>query len=452
MQRSEPEKTDSTPIPEPVPTPRSSKKEEAYPDITIEESPSSESQLNEFGHGKGSVLTAYFNIVCVVAGTGTLGLPRAFADGGWLGILIMLLAYGMAVYSGIVLIRCLYYKPGKRLPDYKAIGTAAFGKVGYIIASTLHFLNLFGCPALYLVLAGSNMHQLLQHTAGGLTQVIWTVIVGVFLLIPSLTQKTLHEVTLTSAVGAICTMIAVLVVVIQAPMDYHQHPERTVVHDGVIWTGFPTALATIAFSFGGNNTYPHVEHALRKPEQWKWAVAAGLSTCTLLYFLTAIPGYYSYGRDTQSPIYDSLPLGAGRTVATIVMTIHVILAIPIFTTSFSLEFERFSRADEERLGVWGAWLARAVIRTVTMMILVVLAVFVPFFSDFMSLIGALANCGLVFLLPILCYLRLTGWRNKKYYELLFCALTVFLGIIGCVFGTIDAIKALVHDFRTQSTH
>ena len=105
-------------------------------------------------------------------------------------------------------------------------------------------------------------------------------------------------------------------------------------------------------------------------------MTAGLSTCTLLYFMTAIPGYYSYGRDTQSPIYDSLPLGAGRTVATIVMTLHVILAIPIFTTSFSLEFERFSRADEERLGVWGAWLARAAIRTVTMVILVVLAVFV----------------------------------------------------------------------------
>ena len=79
---------------------------------------------------------------------------------------------------------------------------------------------------------------------------------GVFLLVPSLIQRTLREVTLTSAVGALCTMIAVLVVVIQAPMDRHHHPDRTVVQDSVIWTGFPTALSTIAFSFGGNNTYP----------------------------------------------------------------------------------------------------------------------------------------------------------------------------------------------------
>ncbi|CDH49436.1 protein [Lichtheimia corymbifera JMRC:FSU:9682] len=420
-----------------------------YYDARVDQDVTEDSSLNEFGHGKGNILTAYFNVVCVVAGTGTLGLPKAFAVGGWLGILTLLLAHAMAVYSGIVLIRCLYYKPGQRLHDVKGIGTAAFGRIGYLVASVLHLLIIFGSPALYLVLAGSNMHELLTHTSAKLSQPIWTIIVGVFLLIPSLIQRTLHEVTATSAIGAVCTMIAVFVIIIVAPMDLEQHPERHPIHDAVIWTGFPTALSTIAFSFGGNNTYPHVEHALRKPHQWKYAVSAGLTTCTLLYFMTAVPGYYVYGRDTQSPIYNSLPMGAGRTIATIVMTIHVILAIPIFTTSFSLEFEQFARVDEHRIGKLGAWFGRAVIRTITMVILVVLAVFVPFFSDFMSLIGALGNCGLVFLLPVACYLKLTGWRNKKFYELAFCLLTAFLGIVGCIFGTIDAIKALVKDFQGQ---
>lgn len=50
-------------------------------------------------------------------------------------------------------------------------------------------------------------------------------------------------------------MMAVMVVLIQAPMEAKKNA-GTVAHDGVIWTGFPTALSTIAFSFGGNNTYP----------------------------------------------------------------------------------------------------------------------------------------------------------------------------------------------------
>ncbi|ORX51669.1 hypothetical protein DM01DRAFT_1324166 [Hesseltinella vesiculosa] len=405
--------------------------------------------INEFGHGKGSFLTAYFNVVCVVAGTGTLGLPHAFALGGWLGILILILAYAMSVYSGIVLIRCLYYKPGHRLLDFKEIGYHAFSWPGYVISSSLHFLNLFGCPALYLVLAGQNMHSLLAGTPGELTYQIWVIIWAAFLLIPSLLLRTLREVTVISSIGAICTMIAVFIILIESPMYRYQHMDETVVRNGVIWTGFPSALSTIAFSFGGNNTYPHAEHALKKPHQWKWALTLGLTTCTCLYFLTAIPAYWAFGDKAVSPIYNSLPHGAGQIIAKIVMTIHVIFAIPIYSTSFSLEFEKFTRATDDRLGRFGAWLARAVIRTCTMVILALLACFVPYFDDFMGLIGALANCGLVFLIPVMSYLRLTGVRNKPIYELAFCALTLFLGVIGLVFGSIDAIKALIVDFQTD---
>ncbi|KAG0735971.1 hypothetical protein G6F57_007727 [Rhizopus arrhizus] len=406
------------------------------------------STVNEFGHGNGNFMTAFFNVTCIVAGTGTLGLPRAFALGGWLGILIMMLAYFMAIYNGVILIRCLYYKPGQRLHDYKDVGTAAFGWAGYTVASVLHFLNLFGCPSLYLVLAASNLHSLLIDTKGALTFRLWAVIVGVILLIPSLIAKTLKEITALSALGALCTMVAVFIVLIQGPMDHNAHLERVVVTDSVIWTGFPSALATIAFSYGGINTYPHVEHALKKPHQWKYALAAGMSACTVLYMLTAIPGYWSYGRGTLSPVYNSLPDGAGKMCAMIVMTIHVILAIPIYTTSFSLEMEKWMMVTDERLGKVKAWFVRAIIRTFCMAILVVLAMFVPYFDDFMSLIGALSNCGLVFLLPVLCYLKLTGIRNKPIYELAFCALTLLLGVVGCIFGTIDAIKALNSDFHS----
>jgi len=420
------------------------KVEQTTIDNYVEEDRAS-SIVNEFGHGKGTFTTAYFNIVCVVAGTGTLGLPHALALGGWLGILILVLAYSMAVYSGIILIRCLYCKPGHRLHDYKAIGTAAFGWPGYIVASALHLLNLFGCPALYLVLAAGNMVHLLEGTSGQLDHKIWTCIWGVALLVPSLIAKTLKEITGIAAIGALCTMMAVFVVLIQSPIQMNDNPVKPI-HDAVIWKGFPIALSTIAFSFGGNNTYPHVEHALKKPHQWKYPVTAGLTTCTILYFLTAIPGYYAFGNLTKSPIYDNLT-GVGQLISIIVMTIHVILAIPIYTTSFSLEFEKFSNCSEEKYGRFGAWVGRAIIRTVTMGILVILACFIPFFDDFMGLIGALANCGLVFLLPVLCYLKLTGVRNKPWYELAFCALTLFLGVIGCVFGTIDSIKALIEDFQ-----
>ncbi|KAI7907533.1 transmembrane amino acid transporter protein-domain-containing protein [Cokeromyces recurvatus] len=439
------EATEKYPSP---PSPSQSYKESIkYEESVIEED--AESMTNEFGHGNGNFWTGYFNVTCIVAGTGTLGLPHAFALGGWIGIFILLLSYLMAIYSGIILIRCLYYKPGQRLHDYKSVGTAAFGWLGYGVASFLHWLNLFGCPALYLVLASSNMNYLLRYTQAALDFKSWCCIIGAVLLIPSLITKTLREVSVLSAVGALCTMIAVFIVAIQSPLDHNSNPNIHTVTDSVIWTGFPSALSTIAFSYGGINTYPHVEHALKKPNQWKWCVIFGLGTCTILYLLTAVPGYWAFGRETLSPIYNNLnDQRKGKIIAIIVMTIHVILAIPIYTTSFSLEFEKWTNITDERLGKLKAWLIRAIIRTCTMAVLVILAIFIPYFGDFMSLIGALSNCGLVFLLPVLCYLKLTGFRNKPIYELAFCALTIFMGIVGCIFGTIDAIKALVSDFTS----
>lgn len=47
----------------------------------------------------GSSWTAYYNIVCVVAGTGTLGLPYSLRQGGWIGILILFLAWFMSTVS-----------------------------------------------------------------------------------------------------------------------------------------------------------------------------------------------------------------------------------------------------------------------------------------------------------------------------------------------------------------
>lgn len=50
-----------------------------------------EHEAVSFSHGVdtnnegGSSFLAYFNVVCVVAGTGALGLPYSLKQGGWIG-------------------------------------------------------------------------------------------------------------------------------------------------------------------------------------------------------------------------------------------------------------------------------------------------------------------------------------------------------------------------------
>lgn len=59
--------------------------------------------------GRATNFQAYVNVVSVLAGAGTLGLPAALRDAGWVGLAILALACAMAVYANQKLIECLYY-------------------------------------------------------------------------------------------------------------------------------------------------------------------------------------------------------------------------------------------------------------------------------------------------------------------------------------------------------
>jgi amino acid permease len=363
----------------------------------------------------------------------------ALKQSGWLGILIIFLSWFMSLYTGIIIIRCLYYGTS-RLHTYKDIATAAFGPIGGWVTFFFNAWIVIGGPVLYMVLAGQNLNQLCQGTKAELGKVPWIIISCAIIAIPYVLVKTMKEVAWMSAFGAVATLVVVFICVIGAATD----TQTNVYHDAVIWDMFPIALSTISFSFGGNVIYPHVEASMKKPHDWTKVLAGGLSTCAVLYLMTAVSGYYVYGNQVMSPIYNSIPAGAAQTVAIVIITIHVLMAAPILLTSFSLDIEdmlgvnKLSRRQE--------FLVRVCIRSTTLVVVGVISCSVPHFGELMSLIGAFANCTLIFVFPVTFYLKLSGVRNKPVYELAWCFLIVLLGLVGLVFGTMEAIKALIAAF------
>ncbi|KAI9023633.1 transmembrane amino acid transporter protein-domain-containing protein [Phycomyces nitens] len=397
--------------------------------------------------GAGSSFLAYFNVVCVVAGTGTLGLPYALKQGGWIGVFVIFLAWAMSIYTGTILVRCLYANGKNRLHTYKDIATAAFGFVGGWVTFFFNFCLLLGAPVLYMVLSGNNLNQLCKGTVAELGNTPWIIISCAIVAIPFVLVKSMKEVAFMSAFGAAATLIVVIIVLVMACLD--EKNQTNIVHDPVIWDQFPIALSTISFSFGGNVVYPHVEASMKKPKDWPKVLAAGLSTCAIMYIVTAVPGYYIYGTTVLSPIYNSIPTGVPRTIAIVLMTIHVLTAAPILITSLSLDIEEMCNITVVRLGKWGEFFARAFLRIVIVVALGAIGVSVPHFDDLMSLLGAFANCTLIFIFPVIFYLRLTGFRNKPFYELIWCLLVVILGIVGLIFGTKESVEALIADFKSD---
>lgn len=393
----------------------------------------------------GSSKMAYFNIVCVVAGTGALGLPAALKQGGWIGLFILFLSWVMSTYTGIILIRCLYANGRVRLSTYKEIATSAFGQVGGWVTFVFNVFILLGAPILYMVLAGTNLNKLCQGTVAEIGHVPWTIIICAAVAIPFVLVKTMKEVAWMSAFGALATVVVIIVVVIMAGID--RPNQVNINHEPVIWNMFPIALSTISFSFGGNIIYSHVEASMKQPKDWPKVLAAGLSTCAAMYLVVAVAGYLVYGDTVLNPIYDSIPEGAAQIVCIVVITLHVVMAAPILMTSLSLDIEEMCNVTVERFGKVKEFLIRSVIRVAIVVVVAVISCVVPHFGELMSLLGAFANCTLIFIFPVALYLKLTGVRNKSYFELAWCFLVVLMGVVGLIFGTIEAIKELIAAYK-----
>ncbi|KAG0167512.1 hypothetical protein DFQ28_004182 [Apophysomyces sp. BC1034] len=410
---------------------------------------SSVEQSIKFDHGiereaQGSAFLAFFNVVCVVAGMGALGLPNALRQGGWMGLLILGLSWIFSTYSGIILVRSLYYNGQTRLSSYQEVAEAAFGRIGGWVAFFFTAVILIGVPVLYILLAGQNLHAVLKGTPGELTFAIWTIICAAIVAIPFLGVKSLKEIGILSAFGMLATVVTVLIVIVKALEQKGLNPAPH--YDAVIWTQFPMALSTISFSFGGNPVYAHVEAGMRNPRNWNKVIISGLTTCVVLYFIAAVPGYYVYGDQSLSPVYDNLPDGPYKTAAAVIMTVHVILAAPILMTSFALDLEKLFGITTFNHSRFVEYVLRFGVRGTILVVTTVIAIFVPFFGDFMALLGAFSNCALVFIFPVVFYYKLTGFRNKPFYELILGFFVILMGIVGLIFGTKSAIEALRADF------
>ncbi|KAJ2530521.1 hypothetical protein GGH20_001829, partial [Coemansia sp. RSA 1937] len=86
------------------------------------------------------------------------------------------------------------------------------------------------------------------------------------------------------------------------------------------------------------------------------------------------------------------------TLANISMTIHVLLAGPLYLVQMSLEIEGGLGISQKKPRIERLW--RLGIRIVSALVILAVSEAIPFFDDVISLVGALTNPVLIYLAPI----------------------------------------------------
>ncbi|KAG9294342.1 hypothetical protein G9A89_001847 [Geosiphon pyriformis] len=410
----------------------------ATEDSIVEESINASAEHQE---EKGSNWTAFVHIVCIIAGSGTLGIAYAIKQGGWVSIVSLIVAAIGAVYSNNKLIETLYYDSKTRKNSITQIAQDAFGNLGFITVGFFSSCITLGCPVLYLILSGDNLQILFQNLDVDLGMRNWVYICGGVMAIPFVLLKTMKEAAWLSVFGALTTFVVVIVVSFMSVADYSDHPNSG--HDIINFRNIPLAMGTFSFSYGGNVVFPNVEAGMKNPSAWPRINFLAILFITLMYLLIGIPSYLTYGYATTSPIYLNLPSGWTVTASIFLITAHVLLALPIYLTSLALELEEYAGVNVSNLGKSREFIARILLRTSLMILTVWLAISVPYFADVMALMGAFGNGLLIIVVPILFWIKLYGWnRLNGPLEKTWVVFIMILATIGAVIGTWDASNSL----------
>ncbi|CAJ0634559.1 17735_t:CDS:2 [Entrophospora sp. SA101] len=343
---------------------------------------------NEVGKGgKESDWNAFIGCVCIVAGAGTLGIPYAIQQGGWITILFLILAAVMTTYANIKFIECLYYNGSSRKNSMSELAYDAFGRIGLVMVGFFSSCISIMC-------------------------------------IPYILLKTMKDVALLSLFGVLTVILVVFIVAIISIIDYPDNREN--LHDIVIIRYLPISLATVSFSY---------------------VLSYSMFTITMLYLIIGFFGYLTYGNNVKSPIYLNLPDGILINIIIISITLHVIFALPIYQTASSLELENYFNINENKLGRLREFIYRSLLRIVTAAMEVYIAISIPYFADVMSLLGALANGTLLVVMPLLLWLRFFGWSKleNKNCEKVWIIFTLMFSITIAIIGSCDAIISIYND-------
>ncbi|KAF2354751.1 Amino acid transporter transmembrane domain [Trinorchestia longiramus] len=436
------------------------------------------------------VAVAAVMLVAEMAGSGVLALPRALANTGWGGV-VLLLALGIGVgVSGSrlglawVMLENNFpkYKGACRTP-YPAIGYEALGRPGRLVVIIAQNLTLIGVTTVFLILSG----DMLQALLGDLVPVVFsshcycTLLVGAA-LIPLSWLGTPKDFWPTAIVAMSTTVIAVVVVVVQLIIEAPTIEAES--NGSATFRSFFLGFGTILFSFGGAATFPTIQNDMKDRSKFPYSVAIAFLessdltrislSCDLFIKLSSMElnGAQWSSMDVQNAAIKALVLllmyipistvGYGvvgnevpgnilRAVSGYVVQVTQGLVVLHLLTAYVILINPVTQGLEEAFNLPRkfSW-KRSLLRTLLVLFEVAVGLAIPDFAKILDLVGASTVTLMSFVLPPICYLRLADTIDERgeafgavpYYERVILYIVLLAGLMGGVIATWSAIASI----------
>ncbi|KAI0843447.1 transmembrane amino acid transporter protein-domain-containing protein [Hypoxylon sp. FL0890] len=390
---------------------------------------------------KSGLRSAFMNMANSIIGAGIIGQPYAFKDAGLLAGIVLLVGLTIVVDWTIRLIVINSKLSGAS--SFQGTVEHCFGKTGLIAISVAQWAFAFGGMVAFGVIVGDSIPQVLRTVWPGLSNmpVLWIladrrVVIVIFILgisYPLALYRDIAKLAKASTLALISMGVILVTVVVQSALTPAANrgsfstPLLTI-NDGIF-----QAIGVISFAFVCHHNSLLIYGSLKTPTIDRFTKVTHYSTgiSMLACLIMALAGFLTFGDKTLGNVLNNFP--ADNTMVTFA---RLCFGLNMLTT---LPLEAFV-CREVMLNYWfpnepfnmnlHLIFSSALVVSAMTLSLVTCDLGVVF-----ELVGATSACALAYILPPLCYIKLSSRSWKTY---------VAMGVVafGCAVMIISMFQAI----------
>ncbi|KAJ4837928.1 Amino acid transporter avt3a [Turnera subulata] len=381
----------------------------------------------------------FANVFIAIVGAGVLGLPYTFKKTGWVMGSVMLFLVALLTYRCMML---LVYTRRKlesldsisKITSYGDLGFVVCGAIGRLAVDIMIVLSQAGFCVSYLIFISNALVYVFRLKKNnrilGLkpkTVFLWSCFPFQLGLnsIPTLT----HLAPL-SIFADVVDIGAMAVVLVEDVLVYLQNRPAVKVFGGfsVIFYGLGVAV----YSFEGMGMVLPLEAEARDKHKFGRVLGLCMGITSVIYAAFGVLGYFAFGEETRDIVTTNLGPGVISSIVQIGLGVNLFLTFPLMMNPVYEVVER--RFCDSRYCLWLRWLVVLVVSLV--------ALLVPNFADFLSLVGSSVCCCLGFVLPTLFHFLAFRGEMSWNHLALDAAILIF-GVVLGIAGTWSSLLAII---------
>ncbi|XP_061670436.1 putative sodium-coupled neutral amino acid transporter 8 [Syngnathoides biaculeatus] len=395
---------------------------------------------------------AVFIMLKSALGAGLLNFPWAFQKAGGVSTAVSVELVSLVfLISGLVILG--YASSVSRRKTYQDVVRDVCGRAIGQLCEVCFCFNLFMICVAFLVVVQDQLEKLcisLYETVTGsgegempyhwyTDQRFALFVMCLVIILPLSIPKEIGIQKYTSVLGTLAgTYLCVAVIAKYYLMENHTAiltPAHT--QGAASWASMFSVVPTICFGFQCHEACIAIYSSMEKQKITHWVIISVISMlfCLLIYTLTGVYGFMTFGREVASDILMSYP---GNDVVMIISRllfgISIITIYPIILLlGRSVILNLMVRIQRRRLGIVTSSFesrCRALLTVIWITVTLLIAMFVPDMSEVISVIGGI-SAFFIFIFPGLCLVFIM--QNEPVNPRLRILLTIW-GIITIVVG------------------